>query len=84
VGEEGGEGKGREMEEEGEVREGEGREGEGSAPKYFGLELPLLPEIIVLYKSLLTENSVATQKHSSASINSNKIQYKIQRPSPSQ
>jgi len=36
------------------------------------------------YKSLFTENSVATQKHSSASINTNKIQYKIQRSSPSQ
>jgi len=32
-----------------------------------------------LYKSVFTENSVATQKHSSASINTNKIQYKIQR-----
>jgi len=37
-----------------------------------------------LYKSLFTENSVATQKHSSTSINTNKIQYKIQRSSPSQ
>jgi len=37
-----------------------------------------------LYKSLLTENSVATQKHNSTSINTNKIQYKIQRSSPSQ
>jgi len=36
------------------------------------------------YKSLFTENSVATQKHSSASINTNKIQYKKQRSSPSQ
>ena len=38
----------------------------------------------LIYKSLFTENSVATQKHSSASINTNKIQYKIQRSSPSQ
>jgi len=37
-----------------------------------------------MYKSLFTENTVATQKHSSASINTNKIQYKIQRSSPSQ
>jgi len=37
-----------------------------------------------IYKSLLTENTVATQKHNSASINTNKIQYKIQRSSPSQ
>jgi len=37
-----------------------------------------------IYKSVLTENSVATQKHKSASINTNKIQYKIQRSSPSQ
>jgi len=37
-----------------------------------------------LYKSLFTENSVATQKHSSANINTNKIQYKMQRSSPSQ
>ena len=29
-----------------------------------------------IYKSLFTENSVATQKHSSTSINTNKIQYK--------
>ena len=34
---------------------------------------------VVLYKSLFTENSVATQKHSSANINTNKIQYNIQR-----
>ena len=39
---------------------------------------------IALYKSLFTENSVATQKHCSTSINTNKIQYKIQRSSPSQ
>ena len=34
--------------------------------------------------STFTENLVATQKHSSANINTNKIQYKIQRSSPSQ
>jgi len=39
--------------------------------------------LIRIYKSLFTENSVATQKDSSASINTNKIQYKIQRSSPS-
>ena len=31
-----------------------------------------------LYKSLFSENSVATQKHNSASINTNKIQYRMQ------
>ena len=37
-----------------------------------------------VYKSLFTENSVATQKHNSTSKNTNKIQYKIERSSPSQ
>ena len=46
--------------------------------------LVLVINTITLYTSLFTENSVAIQKHSSASINTNKIQYKIQRSSPPQ
>jgi len=45
-------------------------------------ELPLIElcesELEIIYKSLFTENSIAIQKHSSSSINTNKIQYKIQ------
>ena len=40
-------------------------------------------EVLTIYKCLFTENSVATHKHSSTSINTNKIQYKIQRSNPS-
>jgi len=37
-----------------------------------------------IIKSLFTENSAATQEQYSTSINTNKIQYKMQRSSPSQ
>ena len=51
---------------------------------YVGLKDSFKNLMCFIYKSLFTENSVATQKRSSAIINTNKIQYKIQRSSPSQ
>ena len=52
----------------------------GSAPDPAGRAYSASPDhLAVLYKSLFTENTAATQKHSSASINTNKE--RKQRPS---